>query len=165
MNVMLRDIYFNKICASVLVPQKIRPYLYRMGGVKLDKGVTFCPHCFCGNNDLIIGEGTFINYNVWFDTAGGIEIGKNCNIAYQVVFVTSTHELGEAGRRAGDSYAKKIIVGDGVWIGARATILPGVNIGNGVIIAAGAVVTSDCEPNCMYAGVPAKKIKSLVVKG
>ena len=56
-------------------------------------------------------------------------------------------------------HPKPIIVGDGCWIGANSLIMPGVTIGNGVVIAAGSVVTKDCESDCLYGGVPAKKIK------
>jgi maltose O-acetyltransferase len=56
---------------------------------------------------------------------------------------------------------KSVFIGNGVWVGVNATILPGITIGDGCVIAAGAVVTSDCEPNCLYGGVPAKIIKRL----
>lgn len=134
---------------------------YTGGGVNLHKGVAICPHCFVGNPNLEIGEGTFINYNVWFNTAGKIEIGKKCNIAYKVTFVTSTHEAAGSERRAGEAISSGIKIGDGTWIGANAMIMPGVNVGPGCIIAAGAVVLHDCEANCLYAGNPAKKIKVL----
>lgn len=156
-----RDVFYNKLCASVLVPEKVRYLLYKIGGIQLGKGVRVCPHCFVGNKNLKIGEKTFVNYNVWFNTAGGISIGRNCNIAYKVTFVTSGHEIGDAERRAGMATSEGIEVGDGTWIGANAMIMPGVRIGKGCIIAAGAVVTKDCDDNCMYAGIPAKKIKSL----
>lgn len=64
-------------------------------------------------------------------------------------------------KRAGNSYYKPITVGKGVWSGANATILPGVHIGEGAIIAAGAVVNKDIEKNCLYGGVPAKLIRYL----
>lgn len=57
--------------------------------------------------------------------------------------------------------ALPIAVGDGVWIGARSVILPGATIGDGAVIAAGAVVTGNVEPNALYGGVPAKRIKDL----
>ncbi|MNP69519.1 Maltose O-acetyltransferase [compost metagenome] len=79
----------------------------------------------------------------------------------QVMLCSSTHEPGDVSRRAGKPSGKSIKIGDGTWIGTRAVILPGVTIGEGCIISAGAVVTKDCEPNAMYAGVPAKKIKEL----
>ena len=84
-----------------------------------------------------------------------------CNIAYKVTFITSTHEIADRIRRAGKPISEEITVGDGTWIGANVTILPGVNIGSGVIIAAGSVVVHDCEDNSIYAGNPAKLIKKL----
>lgn len=82
-----------------------------------------------------------------------------CNIAYKVTFITSTYEIADRERRAGKPISEEITVGDGTWIGANVTILPGVNIGSGVIIAAGSVVVYDCEDNSIYAGNPAKLIK------
>lgn len=114
-----------------------------------------------GNGNIEIGDGTFINYNVWMNTAARIKIGRNCNIAMRVSFITSTHEIGSVDRRAGQNVSKPITVGNGVWIGANAVILPGVTINDGCIVAAGAVVNRDCEPNSLYAGVPAVKVKSL----
>lgn len=90
-----------------------------------------------------------------------ITIGKNCNIAMNVTFLNSTHEIGSSEKRAGKYVPMPIIVGDGCWIGANSLIMPNVVIGNGVIIAAGSVVTKDCESNCLYGGVPAKIIKKL----
>ena len=131
------------------------------GGVKLGNNVDICPHCFVGNNNHEIGDSTFINYNVWFNTAGGIKIGCRCNIAYQVTFATSTHLIGSKERRAGTATAKSIEIGNGTWIGARSVILPGVKIGDGVIIGAGTVVVEDCEDNSLYAGNPAHLVKRL----
>ena len=161
MNLIVRDLFFNKICSSSWISNKLRSVLYKWGGVFLEEGVTICPKCFVGNKDLHIGKGTFINYNVWFNTAGHIDIGNYCNIAFGVTFVTSTHEIGLSNRRAGKSSLKEITVGDGTWIGAKAIILPGVKIGKGVIIGAGAIVVKDCEDNCVYAGNPARLIKKL----
>ncbi len=76
-------------------------------------------------------------------------------------FITSTHEIGCPQKRGGTSITKRITVGDGVWVGGKVSILPGVNIGDGVVIGTGAVVNKDLEPNCLYAGVPAKLIKRL----
>lgn len=79
----------------------------------------------------------------------------------KTLFCAVTHELGESNNRAGKAYAKNIIVGQGTWIGANVTILPNVKIGKGCVIAAGSVLTKDCEDNCMYAGVPAKIVRKL----
>nr|WP_243895920.1 acyltransferase [Paenibacillus sp. F411] len=77
------------------------------------------------------------------------------------MFCTDTHEIGTSDERGGERKLLPIKVDDGCWIGARVTILPGVTVGQGCIIAAGAVVTKDCEPNGLYAGVPARRIKDL----
>ncbi|QJA09391.1 acyltransferase [Romboutsia sp. CE17] len=77
------------------------------------------------------------------------------------MFCTSTHKIGDKSKRAGNFYSQNIKVGNGCWIGARATILPGVIIEDGCIIAAGSVVSKNCESNYLYAGIPAKKIRCL----
>ena len=78
-----------------------------------------------------------------------------------LLLCTSTHDFFKSEKRAGQPIAKKIIIEDGTWIGARSIILPGVVIGKGCVIAAGSVVIKDCEPNFLYGGNPAKKIKKL----
>ena len=79
----------------------------------------------------------------------------------QAMILTSGHALGGSDCRAGDLKPSPVVIGDGCWIGARAMILPGVNIGAGTIIASGSVVTSSCDPNSLYAGSPARKVKVL----
>ena len=162
MNLILRDIYWNCICSSLIIPSRFRRFLYKMGGAKIGKGTFICPNCFVGNNNLTIGNNVFINYNVWFNTAGGINIGNNCNIAYDVKFVTSSHNIGSCERRASGSNDKSIVVGDGTWIGASTVILPGVIIGKGCVIGAGSVVTKSCDDNCLYVGNPAKLVRKLL---
>ncbi len=63
--------------------------------------------------------------------------------------------------RAGKTIYGSIKIGNGCWVGANAIILPGVTIGDGVVIGAGSVVTKNCDSDCLYAGIPARKIKSL----
>ena len=114
---------------------------------------------------LKIGKGCYINRGVEFYSGNSrdvkIELADNVWIGPYVFFCCGTHEIGEKTKRAGNSYYKSIIVGQGVWIGANTTILPGVHIGEGAVIAAGAVVNKDVEKNCLYGGVPAKLIKRL----
>lgn len=90
-----------------------------------------------------------------------VSIGRNTKIGFNVSLITVTHEIGQSNCRGGECVAKSITIGDGVWICANSTILPGVSIADGCIIAAGAVVTKSTEPNGMYAGVPARRIKEL----
>lgn len=78
-----------------------------------------------------------------------------------VTILNSTHEIGDSLLKAGKCIAKPVKIGKGCWIGANATIFLGIEICDGTIIAAGSVVTKDCEQNCIYAGVPAKNVKEL----
>lgn len=79
-----------------------------------------------------------------------------------VSLITHTHEIGDSHRRASPkTIYKSIRIEEGCWLGANVIVLPGVTIGKGTIIAAGAVVIRDCEPNSLYAGVLAKLIKRL----
>lgn len=96
-----------------------------------------------------------------FDNRVNVDIGDRCGIGLGVQFVTSSHELDDPAVRAGRGTLAPISVGNGVWIGSGAVILQGVSIGDGCVIAAGAIVRGDCEPHCLYGGVPARRIKQL----
>ncbi|MGO4994965.1 acyltransferase [Jeotgalibaca porci] len=161
LKVMFRDIIINSFAASKLLPKKLRYVVYKAYGIKSETK-SISPGCFFGDNKVKIGKGTFVNYNCFFDNNAEIVIGDNCSIAMNVLFCTSSHETSDSARRAGKVISGPINVGDGCWIGVKSTILPGVNIGEGCVIAAGSVVTKDCKPNSLYAGVPAKFVKDLI---
>lgn len=161
MKKVLKDIWLNVVCSSVLLPPPIRIIFYKFMHYNIRGYI--CAGCFCGYGKgiLCIGKGSSVNYNCFFDLGADITIGDNCNISYQVTFVNSSHEIGSADRRAKGGFAKPIVVGNGCWIGANVTIMPGVTIGEGCIIGTGTLVTKDCEPNGVYVGIPAKRIKNL----
>ncbi len=108
-------------------------------------------------DQLKIGKNTSINYNLLAMARGGITIGDHVQIAANVQLLTNNH----------DPYqrmvlpCKPIVIDDGVWIGAGATILPGVKIGKHAIIGAGAVVSKDIPDYAVAVGNPAKVIKML----
>lgn len=107
---------------------------------------------------VTMGSGVQINRDVHIDYTGGLLIGDNVLISEAVVIYTHDHGLDP--RSEPISYPKSI--GQGVWIGARAILLPNCRvIGEGAIVGAGAVVTSDVPPNCIYAGNPARLIRSV----
>jgi maltose O-acetyltransferase len=153
-------VVLNRIIASPLVPIDLRWRLLRAYGLEISKA-RVSSGVWIGSHRLSVGEGTFINTGCFFNTSAPIRLGERCDVGMQAAFLTSSHEPGTASRRAGVNVASPIAVGDGCWIGARVTVLPGVTIGPGTIVAAGAVVADDCEPNSMYAGVPARWVKSL----
>jgi len=107
-------------------------------------------------------EGSFVNVGCFFDGNARVRLGAGVQIGMHTVFVTASHEISEQrDRRAGANTAAPIDVEDGVWIGARATILPGVVIGRSTVIGAGALVVKSCEADSVYFGSPARKIRSL----
>ena len=90
---------------------------------------------------------------------GGISIGDDVLIGHNTVIATLNHV--EDPDKRGDMVPAPVRIGDKVWIGANATILPGVTVGEGAVIAAGAVVTKDVAPRTVVAGVPARMIKTI----
>jgi maltose O-acetyltransferase len=142
----------------------LRRCLLRIAGADIRKEATICGQGWLyGRGLLQVGLSSWIGPGCVFYTHqdAAICIGENCDIAPQVMFVTGSHEIGPSERRAGYGIANPISIGDGVWIGARATITGGVSIGAGSIVAAGAVVTSDVAPNTLVGGVPARLIRVL----
>lgn len=157
----IRDLMFNTIASSKNIPKRVRMLIYKWGDMEI-KGSIF-PGSFMGGSKIKIGKDSFVNYNCFFDGMAPIKIGDNCFISMEVMFCTSMHEMINVDNenKISDSFGLPINVEDNCWIGARATILPGVNIGIGCIIAAGAVVNRNCAPNGLYAGVPTKRVKEL----
>lgn len=147
------------LATSFLLPLTARRILLRLAGVKLGNQVTGLKQCGFETKHISIGDGSFINVGCWFEGAGSVDIGRNVFFGPQVMVITSVHQLNEQGLAARTPTPDRVSIGDGCWIGARATILPGVTIGEGTIIGAGAVVTKDCKPNAVYAGVPARQVR------
>lgn len=108
---------------------------------------------------IIIGRNTFINQECLIRP--NVTIGQNVSIGMRTCLISDTHEIGTSENRAGKSLFLPIKIENGCWIGSGSTILGGVTIGNGAIIASNSLVNKNCEPNCLYGGIPAKFIKKL----
>ncbi len=105
-----------------------------------------------GGAQLRIGNGTYLNRNTAVIATKSVTIGRDCRISWDVVIMDSDlHPLPN-----GELDSKAVTIGDNVWIGCRCIILKGVHIGNGAVIAAGAVVTKDVPDSCVVGGVPAR---------
>ena len=109
--------------------------------------------------NIHLGKNVFINSGCRFQDQGGIYIGNNVLIGHNVVLATLNHE--ENPSKRGNLIPSPIKIGNDVWVGSNATILPGITIGDGAIVAAGAVVTKDVKENTVVAGVPAKYIRDI----
>lgn len=145
---------------SDLIPPKRRWRLLRMIGIDAQP-TNIGAGCYFGSTRCSIGLRTFINRECFFDALEQITIGTDCAFGPRVTVLTSSHELGDAERRAGRLTSAPVTIEDGCWIGAGVTILPGVTIGRGTVIAAGALVADDCEPDSLYVGVPARRVRGL----
>lgn len=134
-------------------------------GTEIPQGVTvLAPVYFDYGNYTKLGKGTFVNHGCYFMDGGSVNVGENVFIGPFCGFYTATHPMNYAERNKGLEKALPITVGDNCWFGANVSVMPGVTIGSGCVIAAGSVVTADVPDNSMVAGVPAtikKKISQL----
>ncbi len=116
--------------------------------------------CDYGKN-IHFGSDVFVNSNCFFMDGADITIGDNVFIGPYCGFYTATHPLDYHNRNKGLEKALPITIGDNCWFGANVSVMPGVTIGNGCVIAAGSVVTKSIPENTLVAGVPAKIIKEI----
>lgn len=140
--------------------QELRTLFSELTDQPINKSLTLFPPFYtdCGKN-IHIGENVFINTGCNFQDQGGITIGDNTLIGHNVVLATLNHEFNPSERSW--LYPKAIVVEKNVWIGANATILQGVTIGDNSIVAAGAVVLKDVPKNTIVGGIPAKIIREI----
>lgn len=134
-----------------------RKLAYKLAGVKFGKGSTIHMWCnFFNPSGVEIGEDTIIGGNAFLDGREPLKIKNHVDIAAQVLIYNSQHDVDSV-----DFSAKhgEVIIEDYVFIGPRAIILPGVKIGKGAIVAAGAVVTKNVSAFTVVGGVPAKEIR------
>ncbi|MET3592178.1 MULTISPECIES: sugar O-acetyltransferase [Mesorhizobium] len=114
-------------------------------------------HCAYGFN-LFLGDGVFLNAGCTILDTAPVRIGKRTMLGPNVQIYCAEHHREAAGRRAGLEIAKPVTICDDAWIGGSAVILAGVNIGNGAIVGAGAVVTRDVPANATVVGNPARAV-------
>ena len=145
---------------------RIRTLLYRLGGMNIGPGSLILGQIELAGSGAIagrftLGRASYITAPLYADLSDSITIGDQVYIGHHAVLITTNHEIGAARQRCGVWRCAPIVIEDGAWIGARTTILPGVTIGRGSIVAAGAVVTKNVLPNMLVGGVPAKPIRAL----
>lgn len=128
-------------------------------GENLSVQATF--NCDYGKN-IHVGHDFLSNYNLTILDMAPVTIGNHVMIGPNCGIYTVNHPMTPNGRRQYLAQAKPVTIGNDVWFGGSVTVLPGVTIGNNVVVAAGAVVTKDIPDNTLVAGVPAKPIRSLI---
>jgi len=133
-----------------------RRFCYRLARIKIGKGSTIHTKTrFYNPRNIIIGEDTIVGEGAVLDGRARLIIGSHVDIVSEVMIYNSQHDIENENFTAVD---KPVVIEDYVFIGPRAIILPGVTIGKGAIVAAGAVVTKDVPPYAIVGGVPAKII-------
>ena len=141
-------------------PARVRELLAELTGMEIAESVTLFPPLTADfGRNLRLGERVFINSGCRFQDQGGITIGDDCLIGHDVVMATLNHDMDPA-RRA-DLHPAPIVVGNRVWIGAKATVLPGVTIGEDAVVGAGSVVTTDVPAGTVVVGSPARVVREV----
>lgn len=134
----------------------IRKFLYSLSGIKIGKGSTIHMWAsFFYPPNILIGDDTIIGDHVFLDGRAPLKIGNHVDIASDVLIYNSEHDINSEDFKPIDA---SVEIGDYVFIGPRAIILPGVKIGKGAVVAAGAVVTKDVLDFAIVGGVPAQVI-------
>ena len=138
----------------------VRDFLSEIIGSSIDQStIVFAPFYTNFGIFTTIGKNVFINHACSFLDMGGITIEDDVLIGPKVNIITENHPLDPRDRKA--LVTKPVLIKKNVWIGAGATILPGVIVGENAVVAAGAVVSKDIPANAVVAGVPAKFIRSI----
>ena len=117
--------------------------------------------CFDNGKNIFIGNNFTGNFNLTILDIKEVYIGDNVMIGPNTTITTVGHPISPKGRRKHLAQASEIRIGNDVWLGANVTVLPGVSIGDNVVVGAGAVVTKDIPDNSLAVGVPARVIKEI----
>jgi maltose O-acetyltransferase len=156
--------------AAALLPRsgsgELRARLLRLAGFRVGAGTRIEGTLrITGPRGLVprlaIGADCAIAPNCAFELSELLTLGDRVTLEPGVMILTSTHELDHAAHRAGPLIATPVTIGNGVWLRARAIILPGVKIGDGAVVEAGAVVNKDVAPNARVGGIPATTLEAL----
>lgn len=143
-------------------PAMIRPLLLRIFGACVGKGVVIKPRVNIKYPWFLkIGDNAWIGEGVWIDNIADVKIGDNVCISQGAYLCTGNHDWS---KQAFDLMTKPIFIENGVWVGAKAIICPGVRLKSYSVITAGSVMTKDTEPYMIYQGNPATATKQRNIK-
>ena len=150
----------------IYVASRLRTLLLRLAGVKIGSRTLFFDiPTMTGMGPIWrnfqVGQDCLISWGCCFDLQGPISIGDRVGFSPQISIITSSHDMGSAYNRVGELHALPVVIEDGVWLGVRCMIMPGVTVHRGAVVAAGAVVTKDVAANTVVGGVPARMIRTL----
>lgn len=110
---------------------------------------------------LLIGSDCSFNVACHLEAGAEIVIEDRVALGHEVLILTTSHEANDPFRRAGDAIRRPVRIAAGAWLGSRSLVLPGVSIGRGAVVGAGALVNRDVPPHTVVGGVPARVIRRL----
>lgn len=148
---------FQGVIVVAHIPARwARHALYRRMGMRL--APTACIHRGLevrSARNIEVGEGTVVGFDAILDGRTGITIGRHVNLSSEVAIWSLQHDHRDPEFRA---FGSPVVIGDRAWLSFRTTVLPGVTVGEGAVVAAGAVVTKDVPPYAIVAGIPARVV-------
>ena len=141
-------------------PTRVLELLAQLTGKPVHETVTvFPPFRSDFGKNITLGERIFINSGCTFQDQGGVSIGDDSLIGHNALLATLNHSMDPA-RRA-DMHPAPIVIGRRVWLGSNVTVLPGVTIGDGAVVAAASTVTKDVPPHAVVVGSPARVVRTV----
>jgi acetyltransferase-like isoleucine patch superfamily enzyme len=158
---LLQEVWANGIAATPLVPKYGRYLLLRAQGFRIEKSRINAHVRWSGSGPVSIGAGVGINQYCDINHSAPVTIEAGVALGRGVMIITASHEIGNESRRCGPGLSAPVTIEEGAWLGAGVIVMPGVTIGRGAVVGAGSIVTKSLAPNRVYAGSPAKPIRSL----
>jgi maltose O-acetyltransferase len=152
----------NSLLSSEMLPASLRTKAMRAVGFRISEQACIWAGANFRSKNVSIGDNVFINVGFYHDGYDMLEIGNNVRIGPHVRVITATHEVGPPEQRGlVEVVGKPVRIGSGAWIGCGVTLLPGVIVERGCVIAASSVVYDPTESNGLYAGNPARRVREL----
>ena len=144
------------------IPSSIKRKVLKLFGAKVGVGVVIKPNVSVKYPWLLeIGDYSWIGEDVWIDNLAFISIGKNCVLSQGAFLLTGSHDYT---LETFDLLTRSIVLEDGSWVGAKATVCPGVTLKTHSVLAVGSIATKDLEAYGIYQGNPAIKKRDRVIK-
>ena len=153
--------WFTNMFLTKLPSKHLRNWGLKIQGMHLGDARLYAGFHIREPYKIIIEDGVSIGPNVLLDGRSGLKIGKNAVIGYGAIIWTLNHDYSDINFRGKGA---PVFIGPYSWICSNSIILPGVTIGEGAVVASGAIVTKDVQPYTIVGGIPAKKIKTREMK-